>query len=81
MSPLSHTLLTHPILPQSSALLQDIAQAREAKEQRRLEAVHQQEYAQLQECTFHPEVHHGIPHQPTHPVTVRGLGKYLQRQL
>ncbi|KAJ4453710.1 hypothetical protein PAPYR_11747 [Paratrimastix pyriformis] len=36
--------------------------------------------AQLQNCTFAPEITHRTPKQPTGPILVRGLGRHLELQ-
>jgi len=57
-----------------------INESKRLREKKLLQMRREQEFNELQECTFAPSVNENIPKQPTGPVVVRGLGRYLELQ-
>jgi hypothetical protein len=56
----------------------NIAAARHDRDAKLAQTRRDQEYEELKSCTFTPQINEGKPEEPTGPIVVRGLGRYLE---
>jgi hypothetical protein len=57
-----------------------VSTQRQLRESKRQAAQRAQQLAELQQCTFEPSISKSTPKQPTGPVVVRGLARFMERK-
>jgi hypothetical protein len=56
----------------------NITAARHDRDAKLAQSRRDKEYEELKSCTFQPRINEGKPEEPTGPIVVRGLGRYLE---